>query len=145
MAASERLDLDAEITERTRMEFATVELADRVRGSLGLLVVVQLASGQRSRVAEPRGMPGLVLDEPRHQVLIPYAWRSATWGSPGWPCLKVKGPEGTGAGQRPEWVCAGQGRPGRACCRRELGETTLNGVIDRVGRDYFDLAVTGDR
>ena len=36
MAASERLDLDAEIAERTRSESAAVELADRLRGSLAL-------------------------------------------------------------------------------------------------------------
>ena len=45
LAASERLDLDAEIADRTRTEAAAVELADRLRGSLGLLIVVQLASG----------------------------------------------------------------------------------------------------
>jgi len=35
LAASERLDLDAEIAERARVDAAAVELADRLRGSWG--------------------------------------------------------------------------------------------------------------
>ena len=74
MAATERLDLDAEITERTRAEAAAVELADRLRGSLGLLIMVQLASGSTFEgTLSHAGSQALVLDETRHQVLVPYA------------------------------------------------------------------------
>ena len=146
MAAGERLDLDAEITERTRTEEAAVELADRLRGSLGLLIVVQLASGSTFEgTLSHAGSQALVLDEPRHQVLVPYA-----------PAVRYLGlsrlavPESSKVRQRLGLASALRGlardRTGLTVfiSGGSTGETTLHGVIDRVGRDYLDLAVTGE-
>jgi hypothetical protein len=146
MAASERLELDAEIAERTRSESAAVELADRLRGSLGLLIVVELASGSTFEgILSHAGSQALVLDEPRHQVLVPYASAVRYLG-----LSRLAVPEPSTVRQRLGLASALRGlardRAGLAVliAGGSTGETTLHGVIDRVGRDYLDLAVTGD-
>ncbi|WP_224047051.1 hypothetical protein [Arthrobacter sp. NicSoilB4] len=146
MAAGERLDLDAEITERTRTEEAAVELADRLRGSLGRLIVVQLASGSTIEgTLSHAGSQALVLDEARHQVLVPYASAVRYLG-----LSRLAIAEPSKVRQRLGLANALRGlsrdRAGLAVLLSGglEGETTLFGVIDRVGRDYFDLAVTGD-
>ncbi|HEX9086688.1 MAG TPA: hypothetical protein VF867_04085 [Arthrobacter sp.] len=146
MAASERLDLDAEITERARAEAAGVELADRLRGSLGLLIVVQLVSGSRFEgTLSHAGSQALVLDEPMHQVLVPYASAVRYLG-----LSRVAVPEPSRVRQRLGLASALRGLARDRASLRVLvsggsaGETVLHGVIDRVGRDFLDLAITGD-
>ncbi|WP_160664684.1 hypothetical protein [Pseudarthrobacter sp. ATCC 49987] len=146
MAASERLDLDAEVTERTRAEAAAVELADRVRGSLGLLIVVQLASGSTVEgTLSHAGSQALVLDEPLHQVLVPYAAAVRYRG-----LSRLAVPESSRVRQRLGLASALRGLARDRAALAVLltggsaGETVLHGVIDRVGRDHLDLAVTGD-
>ena len=146
MAAGERLDLDAEITERMRIETASVELADRLRGSLGRLIVVQLASGSTFEgTLSHAGSQALVLDEPRHQVLVPYASAVRYVG-----LSRLAVAEPSKVRQRLGLANALRGlardRTGLAVLAAGglTGETTLFGVIDRVGRDYLDLAVTGE-
>ncbi len=145
LAASERLDLDVEIAERTRTESAAVELADRLRGSLGLLIVVELASGSTFQgTLSHAGSQALVLDEPTHQVLVPYASAVRYLG-----LSRLAVPEPSKVRQRLGLASALRGlardRTGLAVLISGglTGETTLHGVIDRVGRDYLDLAVTG--
>lgn len=146
MAASERLDLDAEVTERTRAEAAAVELADRLRGSLGLLIVVQLASGSTFEgTLSHAGSQALVLDEPLHQVLVPYAAAVRYRG-----LSRLAVPEQSRVRQRLGLASALRGLARDRAALAVLltggsaGETVLHGVIDRVGRDHLDLAVTGD-
>lgn len=146
MAAAERLDLDAEITERTRIEEAAVELADRLRGSLGRLIVVHLASGSTMEgTLCHAGSQALVLDEPRHQLLVPY---SSVVRYVGLSRLAIAEP--SQVRQRLGLASALRGlardRAGLAVMLwgGSTGETTLFGVIDRVGSDHLDLAVTGD-
>ena len=146
MAASERLDLDAEIAERTRSESAAVELADRLRGSLGLPIVVELASGSTFQgTLSHVGSQALVLDEPRHQMLIPYASAVRYLG-----LSRLAVPEPSRVRQRLGLASALRGlardRTGLAVLISggATGGSTLHGVIDRVGRDYLDLAVTGE-
>jgi hypothetical protein len=143
LAAGERLDFDAEVAERARADAAAVELADRLRGSLGLRIGIHLASGTMFEgVLSHVGSQSLVLDEPRHQVLIPHA--SAVRYS-GLSRLAVTEP--STVRQR-----LGLASALRALARdrasltvlvaRGPGEPMLHGVIDRVGRDFLDLAVT---
>lgn len=146
LAAGERRDLDAEITERTRTEEAAVELADRLRGSLGLRVTVRLASGSAFEgTLSHAGSQALVLDEPRHQVLVPYASAVSYFG-----LSRLAVPEPSRVRQRLGLASALRGLARDRAALAVLisggpaGETTLHGVIDRVGRDYLDLAVTGD-
>lgn len=146
MAASERLDLDAEITERTRTESAAVELADRLRGSLGLLLVVQLASGSTFEgTLSHAGSQALVLDEPMHQVLVPYASAVRYLGL---SRLAVTEPskvrQGLGLASALRGLARDRVSLAVLISGGSAGESVLHGVIDRVGRDYLDLAVTGD-
>ena len=95
LAARQRLELEAEIAERALVDSAGVQLADRLRGSLGLSIRVHLSLGRVFEgVLSHAGSEALVLDEPQHQVLIPYA------------------------------------------------AAAHYGVIEMVGRDFLDLAVT---
>ena len=145
LAAGERTDLDVEVGERARVEAATVELADRLRGSVGLRIGVYLGSGTvYEGTLSHAGSQWLVLDEERHQLLIPYAAAVRYAGLSG---LAV----GAGAEVRQRLGLAsalrGLARDRASVAvmvsRGAAGESALHGVIDRVGRDYLDLAVTG--
>ncbi|WP_427130188.1 hypothetical protein [Pseudarthrobacter sp. S9] len=143
LAASERLDLDAEIAERARVDAAAVELADRLRGSLGLSIRVHLASGSVFEGAlSHAGSQSLVLNEPKHQVLIPYASAVQYVG-----LSRLAVAEPSRVRQRLGLASALRGLArARASLAvlvaRGPGESTLHGVIDRVGRDFLELAVT---
>lgn len=146
VAASERLDLDAEIAERTRIETAAMELSDRLRGSLGRLIVVQLASGLAFEgILSHAGSQALVLDEPGHQVLVPYV---AAVRYLGLSRLAVAEPsrvrQKLGLASALRGLARDRARLAVLTTGGSAGEPTLHGVIDRVGRDYFDLAVTGE-
>jgi hypothetical protein len=142
-AEDSRLSLEAEITERSRVETASVELVDRLRGSVGAQVAVHAASGTvfEGKLAHA-GADALVLNEARHQVLIPYYAAARyvglgrlSWGEPS----QVRSRIGLASALR-----------GMSRDRAELAviltqgygqENRLAGVIDRVGRDFFDLAI----
>ena len=144
LASVDRLELEAEIAERSRADVAGVELADRLRGSLGLRVGVHLASGSVfDGTLGHVGAESLVLSDPHHQVLVPYA---AVLRYQGLGRLAVTEPSSV----RRKLGLASALR-GLARDRTGLsvfliggveGMAGLTGVIDRVGRDYFDLAVT---
>ncbi len=144
LAASERLELDAEIADRARAETAAVELADRLRGSLGRRIGVYLASGSAFEgTLSHAGSESLVLAEPGHQLLIPYAAAVRYLG-----LSRLAVTEPSRVRQRLGLTSAlralARDRAGLAVLvsRGSAGESTLHGVIDRVGRDHLDLAVT---
>ncbi|WP_457962923.1 hypothetical protein M1E17_15725 [Arthrobacter sp. D1-29] len=141
-AENSRLSLEAEITERSRVETASIELVDRLRGSLGAQVAVHARSGTvfEGTLAHA-GADALVLHEARHQVLIPYraveryvGLGRLSWGEPS----QVRGRIGLASALR-----------GMSRDRSELvviltqgdGQNRLAGVIDRVGKDFLDLAI----
>lgn len=143
IAEGDRLVVETEISERARAETALVALADRLRGSLSAQVIVSLICGRTFQGAlSHAGAEALVLNEARHQVLIPYAAVARY----------------TGLGRlsltEPSLVRQRIGLPsalrGLARNRTELAVTLrwpretdngLTGVIDRVGSDFFDLAL----
>lgn len=144
LAAGERRDLDVEIGERARAEAATVELADRLRGSVGLRIGVHLGSGTvYEGTLSHAGSQWLVLDEERHQLLIPH---TAAVRYAGLSRLAVGA--ATEVRQRLGLASALRGlardRASLAVMvsRGAAAESVLHGVIDRVGRDFLDLAVT---
>lgn len=143
LAAGERLDFDAEVAERTRADAAAVKLADRLRGSLGLRIGIHLASGTLFEgVLSHVGSQSMVLDEPRHQVLIPQASAVRYTG-----LSRLAVTEHSTVRQR-----LGLASSLRALSRdrasltvlvaRGPAESVLHGVIDRVGQDFLDLALT---
>lgn len=141
-AESERLSLDAEISERARIEVVAAGFADRLRGALGCRLSIHLASGDAFHGAlSYAGADALVLDEEAHQVLIPYA--------------AVVRYVGLGRSFRAEAShvrrALGLAHSLRALARDRAdltvvlggaaGGMRMEGVIDRVGQDYVDLAV----
>lgn len=140
-AESERLSLEAEINDRTRAEMVDAGLADRLRGALGCRLAVHLACGDVIHGAlSHAGADALVLDEGQHQVLVPYA---AVVRYVGLGRFSVAEPS-------PVRRALGLAHALRALARdrAELaitlahgaGSVRLTGVIDRVGKDYLDLA-----
>jgi hypothetical protein len=142
-AEGDRLSVEAEVTERARIEAASVPLADRLRGSLGAHVAVYLIGGTVFEgTLSHAGADAVVLNEARHQVLIPYAAAARYVGlgrlSVGEPSVVRRGIGLSNAlrglaRDRAELAVTLRGGSGR--------DSGLLGVIDRVGRDFFDLAV----
>ncbi|WP_345038654.1 hypothetical protein [Arthrobacter methylotrophus] len=142
--ASERLlGLESEISERARVEIAGIATSDRLRGALGQKIDVKLRSGSVvSGALSHVGSEWVVLDEGRHQWLVPTAAALTYQG--------LSRQARADQSKRPQ-------RPGLASALRTLARdraelavhllglvpegTMMGGVIDRVGRDHFDLAV----
>lgn len=140
-AEADRLALDSEITERARIEAVDVGFADRLRGALGSHIGIQLSCGDSVEgVLSHAGADALVLDDGPHQVLIPYS-----------AVLRYMG-LGRYSAAEPSTVrrAIGLAHSLRALARdrAELtvtlasgaGGVRLEGVVDRVGKDYFDVA-----
>lgn len=141
-AEADRLALDAEVNERARAEMVGLELADRLRAVLGCRLTVYLSSGESfSGTLTHAGGDALVLDEEQHQLLIPYT-AAVRYVGLGRLSLAESSSVRRGIG-------LGRALRGMARDRAELsilvgnagGAMRLAGVIDRVGKDYFDLAV----
>ena len=137
--AAEQAELDGEVADRTRRETATVRLADRLRGAIGSPVRVQLRGGgsvsdQIARV----GNDWLLLEGPAGtEYLVALPAVSGVYGLP----LEVALPAGRVAAR------LGLGHVVRAVARDRLPVTVLlvdgvgtTGTVDRVGRDYLELA-----
>lgn len=139
LAARQRLDFEAEVTERALVDSAGIELADRLRGSLGLGIRVHLSSGPAFEgVLSHAGSEALVLDEPQHQVLIPYA---AAAQYVGLSRVAVSEPSTVrrrlGLGSALRGLARNRARV--SILLQGRAETALHGVIDTVGRDFVDL------
>jgi hypothetical protein len=142
-AEGERLAVDAEISERARVETAAVALADRLRGSLNSHVSVHLTCG---RVFEGTlshaGADALVLNELRHQVLIPYS-AVARYAGLGRVSVAETSPVRRRIGLSHALRGLARDRTELVVTLRHVPErdSGLAGVIDRVGSDFFDLAL----
>lgn len=142
LAEAGRLALDSEVNERARAEMVGLELADRLRAVLGCRLTVYLSSGESfSGTLTHAGGDALVLDEEQHQLLIPYT-AAVRYAGLGRLSLAESSSVRRGIG-------LASALRGMARDRAELsvlvgnvgGAVRLAGVIDRVGGDYFDLAV----
>jgi hypothetical protein len=144
MAESQRLSLDAEVNERARAEMVATELADRLRGALGCRLAVHLGCGEVVHgTLRHAGADALVLDEEQHQILIPYA-AVISYAGLGRLSVAELSPVRRGIG-------LAHALRGLARDRAELsvtvgrgggGAVRLVGVIDRVGKDHLDLAIS---
>lgn len=138
---SDRLTLEAEINERTRAELVGIELTDRLRGVLGCSIGAQLLCGEsfRGRLAHA-GADAMVIEEDRQQVLVPYQAVARLVGLGRHALIEAS------AVRR----AIGLAHSLRALARDRAvltvtlggvqGAVRIEGVIDRVGKDYFDLA-----
>lgn len=73
VAAQSRLELDAEVAERTRLERARITLGERVAGAMGARVTAQLRGGSvlRARVEDSGDGWVLLVEDGGRQVLVP--------------------------------------------------------------------------
>ncbi len=140
LADYQRQDLDAEIAERALADAAAVLVSDRLRGSVGLGIRIHLASGAVfDGELSHAGSEALVLDQPRHQLLVPYA---AVLTYHGLSRMALAEPsvvrQRLGLASALRGLAAGRERIDVLLAGGP--EAALPGFIDRVGRDYFDLA-----
>lgn len=140
-AEADRLSLEAEISERTRIEMVNIELADRLRAALGCRLDVHLLCGESIRgTLSHAGADALVLDEDQHQILVPYAAAARYVGLGRLSHAEVSVVRRA--------IGLAHSLRGLARNRTELaltlgtaaGSVRVEGVIDRVGKDYIDLA-----
>lgn len=141
--ADRALGREAEISERARVDIAGIELSDRLRGVAGAEIKVSLRDGSIIRGSVGHvGSEWLVLVEGGRQWLIPFAAVLSYQGLGRLarkPASRMTQSMGIATALRVLSrdradlivhlaISAGSGRD-------------LRGVIDRVGRDHFDLAV----
>ena len=139
------LAVEAEISERARVEAASVLLADRLRGGIGSQVAVNLLGGRTFEgVLSHAGAEALVLDEVRHQVLIPYG-AVAHYAGLGRISQGERSQVRRRIGLAHALRSLARDRAGLALILRHSSPdgSGLNGVIDRVGADFLDLALVG--
>ncbi|NUS35827.1 MAG: hypothetical protein HOQ04_05100, partial [Pseudarthrobacter sp.] len=140
-AEADRLALEAEINERSRAELVTVALEDRLRAALGLRIGVHLSCGESVQGEVMHvGADALLLNDDQHQVLVPFAaaaryvglGRHANAGAP---------PVRRAIGLAHSLRCLARDRADLSVTLGGgAGTVRLSGVIDRVGKDYIDLA-----
>lgn len=142
-AEGERLAVDVEISERARAETASIALADRLRGSLNSPVAVHLTCGRVFvGILSHAGADALVLDELHHQVLIPYG-AVARYAGLGRVSLAETSRVRRRIGLAHALRVLARNRAELTVTLRHVQErdSGLAGVIDRVGSDFFDLAL----
>ena len=141
LAEADRLALESEVSERMRAEMVGLRLDGRLRAAVGYMIMVHLLCGESAQGELTHvGADALVLDEERHQVLIPYA-AAARYVGLGRHVRTEDSPVRRSIG-------LAQARRALARDRAVVtvmiaggtGAVRVEGVIDRVGRDYIDLA-----
>lgn len=135
-AAQSRLELDAEVAERTRLERARVTLGERVAGAGGVLLTLRLRGGTvvRGQVEDSGDGWVLLVEEGGRQLLVPVASVLGISGL-GRPRDDTRARRfGLGSAVR------GVSRDRRAVVVRDVDGGSVHGTIDSVGADAFDLA-----
>lgn len=136
VAAQSRLELDAEVAERTRLERARITLGERVAGAMGARVTAQLRGGSvlRARVEDSGDGWVLLVEDGGRQVLVPVSSVLGISGL-GRPRDDTRARRfGLGSAVR------GVSRDRRAVLVRDVDGGSVHGTIDAVGADAFDLA-----
>ncbi|NKX49885.1 hypothetical protein HER39_04710, partial [Arthrobacter deserti] len=140
--AAGQLALESEANERARMDQAALTLADRLRGQPGAALRVRLAGNLvfEGRLAHV-GSAWIVLDEPARSVLVALAAVRLVEGLGRTAAAEASGPPRLGLGSALRAL---------ARDREEVmlylstgsdgGFHTVAGTIDRVGRDFLEVA-----
>ncbi|MFW0774591.1 hypothetical protein ACLRGI_15640 [Paenarthrobacter nitroguajacolicus] len=142
-SAGRALEQESEISDRARVELAGIELSDRLRGAAGAEIKIVLVDGQVVRGALSRvGGDWLVLAEGTRQWLVPYL---SVLTYQGLGRVALKPPSRTqrllGIGSALRALAKDRSEVIVHLTARTGEGHKLHGVIDRVGRDHFDLAV----
>ena len=141
LAAAADADLAGEVADRQRLEVARLELVDRLRAAVGAEVAVGLVTGGTEHAVVGGAGPDWVLLEAigRPDALVPLAAVAWLRGLPSH--AHVAAAVGVVESRLDlAFVLRGLARD-RAVVRLELTDrTSVSGTIDRVGRDFLDLA-----
>lgn len=135
-AAQSRLELDAEVAERTRLERARITLGERVAGAGREQVTVRLRGGSvvRARVEDSGDGWILLVEEGGRQLLVPVTAVLGISGL-GRPRDDTRARRfGLGSALR------SISRDRRAVVVLDVDGGTVHGPIDGVGADAFDVA-----
>ncbi|MHC6221574.1 hypothetical protein [Arthrobacter sp. MMS24-S77] len=143
LASEHLLGLESEISERARVEIAGIEVFDRLRGAIGRKIDVKLRSGTLvSGAVSHVGSEWLVLDEGRHQWLVPAA-AVLTYqglGRQAW-ASQSKAAQRLGLASALRMLARDRSELAVHLLESTPEERAMRGVVDRVGKDHFDLAV----
>lgn len=141
LEAAERLALESEISERARMDQSAIEFADRLRGQTGHFLKFRLQGGRTfAGTLTHTGSGWLMLEEGVRSVLIPLGAVRFVEG-----LTRSTAPAGAAGGRR-----LGLASAFRALARDRAevmvylgdeGGGYVSGTIDRVGRDFLEMAV----
>lgn len=140
-AEADRLTLDAEVNERTRAELVNQELGDRLRAAVGYRIGIHLSCGESVQGEVMHvGADALLLNEEHQQLLIPFT-AAARYVGLGRHVHAETSPVRRSIGLAHSLRCLARDRAGLSVTMGSgAGIVTLYGVIDRVGKDYMDLA-----
>lgn len=140
LEAHERAELQLEVADRTRREWAQVRLADRLRPLVGEQVGLDVAgSGGLSGRLVDMGPDWLLLDlaPSGRAALVPLGAVLTVRGLSRWTAT----PEGeVGRRLRLAYALRGIARDRRAVLAVLTDGSAVQGTIDRVGADFFELA-----
>lgn len=136
LAAQERLELDSEVAERTRVERSKVLLADRLVGSLGGVVSAHLMGGRRVEgTLADVGSGWFVVEEHARPVLVVTAAVVSLTGL-------AQRPRSTASARRLAlgYALRGVSRDRRVVHVHDVSGGLTTGTIDGVGADFLDLS-----
>lgn len=136
VAARARLELDAEIAERTRLERARITLGERIVGAVGSEVTLRVRGGTivRGQLEDSGDGWVLLLEAGGRQVLVPAPAVLGLSGL-GRPRDDTRARRfGIGSAVR------GISRDRRAVVVIDVDGGTVHGTIGAVGADAFDIA-----
>ncbi|MFI5955265.1 hypothetical protein [Cryptosporangium sp. NPDC051539] len=134
-AALRRDEMTAEAADRARREFAFVELADRLRGAVGERLEVWLETEPVTGVLERVGPDWIALAP---EVLVPLAGVVAVTGL---SSRTFAGEVGAVEARTDLRFLLRRLARDRTSVRLALrGGKSLSGTVDRVGRDFLELA-----
>lgn len=136
MAAQSRLELDAEVAERTRLERSRITLGERMAGALGARVTLRLRGGTvvRGQVEDSGDGWVHVVEDGGRQLLVPAPSVLGISGL-GRPRDDTRARRfGLGSAVR---VVS---RDRRAVVVLDVDGGSVHGTIDAVGADAFDIA-----
>ncbi|MDR6988993.1 hypothetical protein J2Y66_003501 [Paenarthrobacter nitroguajacolicus] len=142
-SAERALEVETEITERARVELAAIELGDRLRGAAGADIKVFLTDGSIIHgLLRHAGGDWLALSEGSREYLVPLAAVLSFQGLGRLalkPAVRMRLPLGIASALR---ALSRDRSELEVHLNAQTGQGyKLQGVIDRVGRDHFDLAV----
>ncbi|GAB3530337.1 hypothetical protein [Arthrobacter monumenti] len=142
LATAGQLDMDSEISDRARMEQAAVKLVDRLRGQLGGTLKVRVSGHEdfEGRLVHV-GSEWLVLESGSQSMLIPFSSATVIHGlgrsTSATPSFSDSRLKLTSALR----VLSRDRAPLSVQLVGTEREGSVNGIIDRVGSDFIEVAV----